>query len=91
MVLHPMGWDAFGLPAEQYALKNKLHPSVSVKKNIATFKEAVDEDRFYHHDWGARDRYDGSRILSVDTVDIFAALEKGLAYESFDPINWCPS
>ena len=40
-VLHPMGWDAFGLPAEQYALKNKLHPSVSVKKNISTFKKQL--------------------------------------------------
>ncbi len=89
-VLHPMGWDAFGLPAEQYALKNKLHPSVSVKKNIATFKGQLAKIGFTH-DWERE----------IDTTDpeyyrwtqwIFLQLwKKGLAYESFDPINWCPS
>ena len=89
-VLHPMGWDAFGLPAEQYALKNKLHPSVSVKKNIATFKKQLMKIGF---------TYDWER--EIDTTDpeyyrwtqwIFLQLwKKGLAYESFDPINWCPS
>ena len=40
-VLHPMGWDAFGLPAENYAIKNKIHPRVAVEKNIATFKNQL--------------------------------------------------
>src|SRR3954465_13756965 len=40
-VLHPMGWDAFGLPAENYAIKNKVHPRVAVEKNIATFKSQL--------------------------------------------------
>src|SRR5438552_4741640 len=40
-VLHPMGWDAFGLPAEQYALKNKVHPRIAVEKNIKRFKEQL--------------------------------------------------
>ena len=89
-VLHPMGWDAFGLPAEQYALKNKLHPSVSVKKNISTFKKQLAKIGFTH-DWERE----------INTTDpeyyrwtqwIFLELwKKGLAYESFDPINWCPS
>jgi leucyl-tRNA synthetase len=89
-VLHPMGWDAFGLPAEQYALKNKLHPSISVKKNIVTFKKQLAKIGFTY-DW---DR-------EINTTDpeyyrwtqwIFLQLwKKGLAYESFDPINWCPS
>jgi leucyl-tRNA synthetase len=89
-VLHPMGWDAFGLPAEQYALKNKLHPSVSVKKNIATFKGQLAKIGF---------TYDWEREINTTDPEyyrwtqwIFLQLwKKGLAYESFDPINWCPS
>lgn len=89
-VLHPMGWDAFGLPAEQYALKNKLHPSVSVKQNIVTFKKQLAKIGFTH-DWERE----------IDTTDpeyyrwtqwIFLQMwKKGLAYESHEPINWCPS
>jgi leucyl-tRNA synthetase len=89
-VLHPMGWDAFGLPAEQYAIKNKIHPSVAVKKNVATFKKQLEKIGFTY-DW---DR-------EIDTTDpeyykwtqwIFLQLfKKGLAYESYEPINWCPS
>jgi leucyl-tRNA synthetase len=89
-VLHPMGWDAFGLPAEQYALKNKIHPSVAVTQNVATFKKQLQHLGFTY-DW---DR-------EIDTTDpayyhwtqwIFLQLfKKGLAYESYEPINWCPS
>lgn len=89
-VIHPMGWDAFGLPAEQYAIKNKVHPSAAVKKNIATFKQQLQKIGFTY-DW---DR-------EINTTDpeyykwtqwIFLKLWKqGLAFESYDPINWCPS
>ena len=89
-VLHPMGWDAFGLPAENYALKNKKHPGVAVAENIQRFKEQLERIGF-DHDW---DR-------EIDTTDpeyyrwtqwIFLQLfKKGLAYESHEPINWCPS
>jgi leucyl-tRNA synthetase len=89
-VLHPMGWDAFGLPAENYALKNKIHPRIAVEKNIATFKEQLAEIGF---------DYDWSR--EINTTDpgyykwtqwIFLQLfKKGLAYQSNEPINWCPS
>jgi len=89
-VLHPMGWDAFGLPAENYALKNKVHPEQSVTENIARFKEQLHKIGF---------NYDWSR--EINTTDpsyykwtqwIFVKLfEKGLAYESHEPINWCPS
>jgi leucyl-tRNA synthetase len=89
-VLHPMGWDAFGLPAENYALKNKVHPRVAVEKNIATFKEQLSHIGF---------NYDWSR--EINTTDpgyykwtqwIFLQLyKKGLAYQSNEPINWCPS
>ncbi|MCR4276454.1 MAG: class I tRNA ligase family protein, partial [Candidatus Parcubacteria bacterium] len=49
-VLHPMGWDAFGLPAENYALKNKVHPRVAVEKNIANFKQQLAHIGF-DYDW----------------------------------------
>lgn len=89
-VLHPMGFDAFGLPAENYAIKNKIHPSIAVEKNIKRYKEQLEIIGF---------DYDWSR--EVDTTDpeyyrwtqwIFLQLfKKGLAYESNEPINWCPS
>lgn len=89
-VLHPMGWDAFGLPAEQYALKNKLHPSISVKKNIVTFKKQLAKIGFTY-DW-EREINTTDREYYRWTQWIFLQLWKqGLAYESFDPINWCPS
>lgn len=89
-VLHPMGWDAFGLPAENFALKNKIHPRTAVEKNIANFKSQLAHIGF---------DYDWSR--EINTTDpgyykwtqwIFLQLfKKGLAYQSNEPINWCPS
>ncbi|MBP9771536.1 MAG: leucine--tRNA ligase, partial [Candidatus Pacebacteria bacterium] len=89
-VLHPMGWDAFGLPAENYAIKNKIHPRVAVEKNIARYKEQLESIGF---------NYDWSREVNTTDPDfykwtqwIFLKLyEKGLAFESHEPINWCPS
>lgn len=89
-VLHPMGWDAFGLPAENYAIKNKVHPEVAVKKNIKKFKEQLSKIGF---------NYDWEREISTTdpgyyrwTQWIFLQMyKKGLAYESNEPINWCPS
>ena len=89
-VLHPMGWDAFGLPAENYAIKNKVHPRKSVEKNIKRYKEQLSIIGF---------NYDWEREISTTdpayykwTQWIFLRLyEKGLAYQSFEPINWCPS
>ena len=88
-VLHPMGWDAFGLPAEQYAIKTGTHPRTTTDQNIATFRRQLKRLGF---------SYDWSR--EVDTTDpayvrwtqwIFLKLyEAGLAYESFAPVNWCP-
>lgn len=89
-VLHPMGWDAFGLPAENYAIKNKVHPREAVEKNVARYKEQLSMIGF---------NYDWSR--EVNTTDpeyyrwsqwIFLQLyKKGLAFQSHEPINWCPS
>ncbi len=89
-ILHTMGWDAFGLPAENYAIKNKIHPRKAVEKNIKRFKSQLEKIGF-SYDWNRE----------IDTTDpayykwtqwIFIKMwEKGLAYESFEPINWCPS
>jgi leucyl-tRNA synthetase len=87
-VLHPMGWDAFGLPAEQHAIKTNTHPRVTTAQNIATFKRQLKMLGF---------SYDWSR--EIDTTDpayvkwtqwIFLKLfERGLAYQAEIPVNWC--
>jgi len=89
-VLHPMGFDSFGLPAENYAIKTVTHPRVSTEQNIARFTTQI-KSLGFSYDW---DR----RLSSCDpeyyrwTQWIFLRLwEKGLAYEAEVPINWCPS
>ena len=89
-VLYPMGWDAFGLPTENYAIKNKVHPKEVTKKNVARFKAQL-QALGYSFDW---DR-------EINTTDpnyykwtqwIFLKLFKaGLAYKTEMPINWCTS
>ncbi|MEE3332628.1 MAG: leucine--tRNA ligase [Myxococcota bacterium] len=89
-VLHPMGWDAFGLPAEQYAIKTGTHPRETTQKNINNFKRQIRSLGF---------SYDWSR--EIDTTDpkyyrwtqwIFQQLyERGLAYEAEVAVNWCPA
>lgn len=89
-VLHPMGWDAFGLPAENYAIKNKVHPDKFTQKNIENFKKQLTMMGLI---------YDTDR--EINTTDptyykwtqwIFLQLfKKGLAYETKAPINFCPS
>ena len=89
-VLYPMGWDAFGLPTENYAIKNKVHPKEVTKKNVARFKEQL-HSLGYSFDW---DR-------EINTTDpdyykwtqwIFLKLfNAGLAYKKEMPINWCTS
>lgn len=89
-VLHPMGWDAFGLPAENYAIKNKLHPKKAVDDNVARFKKQL-EVIGCNYDW-EREINTTDPAYYKWTQWIFLKLfEKGLAYESHEPINWCPS
>src|SRR6187431_3616424 len=86
-VLHPMGWDAFGLPAENYAIKHGVHPRIVTAQAIANFRRQIDAVGF---------AYDWER--EIDTTDpgymkwtqwIFLQLyERGLAYEGVVPINW---
>ncbi len=89
-VLHPMGWDAFGLPAEQYAIKNNVHPSVAVKKNIATFKKQLERIGFTY-DWQREINTTDPEYYKWTQWIFLQMFHKGLAYQSFDPINWCPS
>ena len=89
-VLFPMGWDAFGLPTENYAIKNKIHPKIVTKNNVAHFKDQLKS---------LGNSFDWSR--EINTTDpsyykwtqwIFLQLfKKGLAYKSEMPINWCTS
>jgi len=89
-VLHPMGWDAFGLPAENYALKNKIHPRLAMEKNIINYKRQL-ELLGLSYDW-EREIDTTSPAYYKWTQWVFLKMwEKGLAYESFEPINWCPS
>lgn len=89
-VLHPMGWDAFGLPAEQYAVKTGIHPAITTAQNIATFKRQMKRVGL---------SYDWDRELSTTDPDyyrwtqwIFLKLfERGLAYVAEVPVNWCPA
>lgn len=88
-VLHPMGWDAFGLPAEQFALQTGHHPAEFTKKNINHFREQI-QSLGFSYDW---DR----EISTADpsyykwTQWIFTQLyKKGLAYVDEIPVNWCP-
>jgi len=89
-VLFPMGWDAFGLPTENYAIKTGIHPSIATEKNIANFKKQL-KSLGLSFDW--------SREINTTDPDyykwtqwIFLKLfEKGLAYQAEIPVNWCPS
>lgn len=88
-VLHPMGWDAFGLPAENFAIKNKIHPRVAVEKNIANFKEQLAELGF-NYDWSREINTTDPGFYRWTQWIFLRMLEKGLAYQSYEPINWCP-
>ena len=88
-VLHPMGWDAFGLPAENYAISTGVHPRVTTEKNCATFKRQIDSLGF-SYDW-EREINTTDPAYYKWTQWIFLQLfKKGLAYETTSPINWCP-
>lgn len=89
-VLHPMGWDAFGLPAENFAIKHKVHPRIAVEKNIANFKAQLAELGF-NYDWSKEINTTDPEFVKWTQWIFLKLLEKGLAYESHQPINWCPS
>ncbi|MDP2587714.1 MAG: leucine--tRNA ligase [bacterium] len=89
-VLHPMGWDSFGLPAENYALKTGVHPRLTTQKNIATFRRQL-KSLGLSYDW-SREVTTSEPEYYKWTQWIFVQLYKmGLAYEAEVAINWCPS
>jgi leucyl-tRNA synthetase len=89
-VLHPMGFDAFGLPAENYAIKTGTHPAITTAANINKFRSQIKALGF-SYDWD-REVDTSSGEYYRWTQWIFLKLfEKGLAYEAESPINWCPS
>jgi len=89
-VLHPMGFDAFGLPAEQYAIKNKTNPMIGVKKTIARYKQQL-SILGLDYDWEREINTTDPKYYKWTQWTFLKMLEAGLAYESYEPINWCPS
>ncbi len=87
-VLHPMGWDSFGLPAENYAIENKIHPKIAVEKNIATFKKQLEMFGFTY-DWDREVTTSDPNYYKWTQWIFLKLFEKGLAYESDEPVNWC--
>lgn len=87
-VLHPTGWDAFGLPAEQFAIKHKTHPLVSVKKNTERYKKQM-KSLGLSYDWEREINTTDPAYYKWTQWAFLKMFERGLAYESFEPINWC--
>ncbi|QDP40922.1 leucine--tRNA ligase [Radiobacillus deserti] len=89
-VLHPMGWDAFGLPAEQYALDTGNDPAEFTKKNIETFRRQIQELGF-SYDWDREINTTDPNYYKWTQWIFLKLYEKGLAYVDEVPVNWCPA
>ena len=88
-VLHPIGWDAFGLPAEQYALKTGTHPRVTTEKNIKRYREQLKMLGF-SYDWDREVNTTDPKYYKWTQWIFLQLYKKGLAYEAEVPVNWCP-
>ncbi len=89
-VLHPMGWDAFGLPAEQYAIETGTHPAETTAKNIATFKRQIKALGF-SYDWDREVNTTDPKYFRWTQWIFLQLYKKGLAYIDEVPVNWCPA
>jgi len=89
-VIHPMGWDAFGLPAENYAIKMGVHPSKSTAENVANIKKQLGEISAIY-DWDMEVNTTDPKFYKWTQWIFVQMFKKGLAYEKEFPINWCPS
>lgn len=88
-VLHPMGWDAFGLPAENYAIKTGIHPDKSTHDNIKTFKRQLLISGL-SYDWSKEIDTSSPEFMKWNQWIFTLLYKKGLAYKKKAPVNWCP-
>jgi leucyl-tRNA synthetase len=89
-VLHPMGWDAFGLPAENFAIKTGIHPKITTEKAVANFRRQIDSVGFCY-DWDREINTTAPEYYKWTQWIFLLLFKRGLAYEGVMPINWCPS
>lgn len=89
-VLFPMGWDAFGLPTENFAIKNKIHPKIVTERNIERFKKQLKSIGF-SFDWSREVNTTDPNYYKWTQWIFLKLFEKGLAYKSEIPVNWCTS
>ncbi len=89
-VLYPMGWDAFGAPAEQYAIKNHIHPKEAVKENIHTFKNQM-KDLGFSFDWSREFSTTDPEYYKWTQWQFLQFYKHGMAYKDTVPVNWCPT
>lgn len=89
-VLFPMGWDAFGAPAEQYAIANKIHPKEAVYENVKTFKTQI-QSLGISYDWSREFSTTDPEYYKWTQWQFLKFYEHGLAYKDKKPINWCPN
>lgn len=88
-VLHPQGWDAFGLPAENYAIKTKTHPTITTKKAIETFKRQMNNLGF-SYDWSREVNSSNPEYYKWTQWFFLLLYKNGLAYKKKAKVNWCP-
>ena len=88
-VLYPMGWDAFGSPAEQYAIKNHIHPKEAVQENIKTFKGQM-KDLGFSFDWDREFSTTDPEYYKWTQWQFLQFYKHGMAYKDTIPVNWCP-
>ena len=89
-VLYPMGWDAFGLPTENYAIKNHIHPKIVTKNNVARFKNQL-HSLGYSFDWDREINTTDPKYYKWTQWIFLKLFKAGLAYKTEMPINWCTS
>ncbi|CAL9067723.1 leucine--tRNA ligase, chloroplastic/mitochondrial-like isoform X1 [Musa acuminata AAA Group] len=89
-VLHPMGWDAFGLPAEQYAIETGTHPKVTTKQNIERFRSQL-KSLGFSYDWDREFSTTEPEYYKWTQWIFLQLFKKGLAYQAEIPVNWCPA
>jgi len=89
-VLYPIGWDAFGLPAENFAIKTGVHPKITTEKNIANYKRQI-KSLGLSFDWSREINTTDPKYYKWTQWIFLQLFKKGLAYQAKIPINWCPS